>query len=98
MEAFFAHNPGIPSRIPLEMEFQDYNDQELQRILCYNIDSKYKGGMKVEDGMRGLYIRIVSRRIGRGRGRDGFGKCYPILSILTQPLYRWLFQLDCLLI
>jgi Cdc6-like AAA superfamily ATPase len=74
MEAFFAHNPGIPSRIPLEMEFQDYNDQELQRILCYTIDAKYKRGMKVEDGMGGLYIRIVSRRIGRGRGRDGFGK------------------------
>jgi hypothetical protein len=74
MEAFFAHNPGIPSRIPLEMEFQDYNDQELQRILCYTIDAKYKRGMTVEDGMGGLYIRIVSRRIGRGRGRDGFGK------------------------
>jgi hypothetical protein len=30
MEAFFAHNPAIPSRIPIEMEFQDYDDEELR--------------------------------------------------------------------
>ncbi|KAF2868659.1 AAA domain-containing protein [Massariosphaeria phaeospora] len=49
MEAFFAHNPGIPSRIPVSMEFQDYNDQELQQILCHYIDTKYKSSMKVEE-------------------------------------------------
>ncbi|KAF2127934.1 P-loop containing nucleoside triphosphate hydrolase protein [Dothidotthia symphoricarpi CBS 119687] len=73
MEAFFAHNPGIPSRIPLEMEFQDYTDEELQRIFCQYIDSKYRSSMKIEGGMNGLYVRIVARRVGRGRGRDGFG-------------------------
>jgi replication-associated recombination protein RarA len=86
METFFAHNPGIPSRIPLEMEFQDYNDQELQRILCSSIKAKYRGGMKVEDGMGGLYMRIVSRRIGRGRGCDGFGKCTFYRAVPTQAL------------
>jgi hypothetical protein len=27
MEAFFAHNPGIPSRIPIQMNFVDYTDR-----------------------------------------------------------------------
>ncbi|KAL4867788.1 P-loop containing nucleoside triphosphate hydrolase protein [Aspergillus spectabilis] len=33
MEKFFAHNPGLPSRFPHEFVFEDYNEQELRRIL-----------------------------------------------------------------
>ena len=84
MENFFAHNPGIRSRIPIEMEFQDYDDQELQRILCHNIDKRYKGQMTVEGGFGGLYVRIVSRRIGRGRGRDGFGNAREVQNRLAR--------------
>ena len=29
MESFFAHNPGLPSRFPIEMTFADYTDEEL---------------------------------------------------------------------
>ena len=39
MEAFLAHNPGIPSRIPVTMEFQDYNDKELEHILVHYINA-----------------------------------------------------------
>lgn len=88
MEAFFAHNPGIPSRIPKQMEFHDYNDKELQSILCHYIKTKYKGSMKVEDGLGGLYIRIVSRRIGSGRGRDGFGNAREVQNRLSQITER----------
>ena len=84
MEAFFAHNPGIPSRIPIQMEFEDYSDKELQRILCHHISTRYKGNMKVEDGMAGLYIRIVARRIGRGRGRDGFGNAREVQNSFSR--------------
>ncbi|KAF2471116.1 P-loop containing nucleoside triphosphate hydrolase protein [Lindgomyces ingoldianus] len=87
MEAFFAHNPGIPSRIPIEMEFKDYEDEELLRILGYSINQRYNGAMKVEGGMGGLYARIVSRRIGRSRGRDGFGNARDVqnkLAIITE--------------
>lgn len=88
MEAFFAHNPGLPSRIPIEMEFQDYTDDELQRIFCHNIDSKYKGSMQIEGGMSGLYVRIVARRIGRGRGRDGFGNAREVQNRISQITER----------
>ena len=88
MEAFFSHNPGIPSRIPIQMEFQDYNDQELQQIFCHYVDSRYKGNMKIEDGMKGLYARIVARRIGRGRGRDGFGNAREVQNKIAQITQR----------
>ncbi|KAL5401415.1 hypothetical protein PMIN03_011529 [Paraphaeosphaeria minitans] len=52
MEAFFSHNPGIPSRIPIRMEFQDYEDHELQKIFCQYIDKKYSGRMKIEDELK----------------------------------------------
>ncbi|KAF5018987.1 hypothetical protein F66182_9005 [Fusarium sp. NRRL 66182] len=73
MESFFSHNPGIPSRFPIEMKFQDYTDQELLHILQLQVHNKFKGKMTVEKGVNGLFFRILSRRIGHGRGKDGFG-------------------------
>lgn len=73
METFFAHNPGIPSRIPIEFQFEDYQDSELLEILCQLIEKRYHKRMRVEGGLRGLFMRIVSRRLGSGRGREGFG-------------------------
>ncbi|KAF1943538.1 P-loop containing nucleoside triphosphate hydrolase protein [Clathrospora elynae] len=88
MEAFFAHNPGIPSRIPKQMEFQDYTDRELQQIFCQYVKRKYQGNMKIEDGMSGLYVRIVARRIARGRGRDGFGNARDVQNKIAQITER----------
>jgi Cdc6-like AAA superfamily ATPase len=88
MEAFFSHNPGIPSRVPIQMEFQDYNDQELQHILVHYVNAKYKGNMQIEGGMTGLYVRIAARRIGRGRGRDGFGNARDVQNKISQITER----------
>ncbi|KAF2139493.1 uncharacterized protein K452DRAFT_320165 [Aplosporella prunicola CBS 121167] len=88
MEAFFAHNPGLPSRFPNEMQFADYNDKELLEITVYGINKKYQGRMKVEDGMRGLYARIFARRVGRGRGREGFGNARAIENALAKVTDR----------
>jgi Cdc6-like AAA superfamily ATPase len=83
MEAFFAHNPGIPSRIPYQLQFQDYEDAELQQILEHRIQQKYNSTMVVEGGFGGLYLRIVSRRIGTSRGRDGFGNARAVHNVLA---------------
>ncbi|KAG5917771.1 hypothetical protein E4U42_007121 [Claviceps africana] len=83
MESFFSHNPGFPSRFPLEMKFEDYTDDELLRILERQIDRRYSGRMKVEDGSRGLYCRIVARRLGRARGREGFGNARAVENRLA---------------
>ncbi|XDG09157.1 hypothetical protein ABKA04_008772 [Annulohypoxylon sp. FPYF3050] len=88
MEGFFAHNPGIPSRIPIQLNFDDYEDKELLKILNYQLDKKFDGRMKVERGTTGLYMRILTRRIGRGRGKEGFGNAREVENVLSIVLGR----------
>jgi len=88
MEAFFAHNPGLPSRFPHELKFKDYEDDELLRILAQKINKKYEGRMKIEGGMGGLYTRIVARRIGRRRGREGFGNAREVENVCARIAER----------
>ncbi|KAJ7475848.1 P-loop containing nucleoside triphosphate hydrolase protein [Mycena latifolia] len=73
METFFEHNPGLTSRVPYQLKFADYNDSQLLGMLDQLVRKTYGGNMKVEDGIGGLYARIAVRRLGRGRGRPGFG-------------------------
>ncbi|EFQ25846.1 ATPase [Colletotrichum graminicola] len=81
MESFFTHNPGFPSRFPREMKFDDYNDDELRRILEAQIHKKYGGRMKWDDP---LYVRVVCRRLGRGRGKEGFGNARAVENLLAK--------------
>ncbi|KAL7920998.1 P-loop containing nucleoside triphosphate hydrolase protein [Trichoderma austrokoningii] len=83
MESFFAHNPGFPSRFPITMNFEDYTDEELRQILKRQVNRTYANNMKVEDGLDGLYIRIASRRVGRARGKEGFGNARAIENALA---------------
>lgn len=73
MEKFFEHNPGLTSRVPYTLPFADYQDDELLWILQQRIEKRYNGKMRIEGGKDGLYMRIVVKRLGRGRGRPGFG-------------------------
>lgn len=80
MESFFAHNPGFPSRFPIEMKFNDYSDDELLRIMKYQFNKKFGGRMKWEDE---LYLRVSCRRLGRGRGKEGFGNARAVENQLA---------------
>ncbi|TVY43950.1 NFX1-type zinc finger-containing protein [Lachnellula occidentalis] len=86
MEKFFEHNPGLPSRIPYTLYFDDYTDAELLIMLQSKILRFYKdgGGMAIEDGPGGLFMRIVVTRLGRGRGRDGFGNARALENLFAQ--------------
>ncbi|KAL6407796.1 NFX1-type zinc finger-containing protein 1 [Ilyonectria robusta] len=88
MESFFAHNPGFPSRFPIEMKFEDYSDEELLSMLQLQIHRKYNGRMQIEDGPGGLYFRIASRRIGCGRGKEGFGNARAVENYVQSMLDR----------
>jgi hypothetical protein len=48
------------------------------------IIKKFKGNMKLHDGLRGLYARIVVRRLGRGRGSDGFGNARALHNLFAK--------------
>ncbi|KAK2808786.1 hypothetical protein FQN50_004459 [Emmonsiellopsis sp. PD_5] len=84
MEKFFEHNQRFDSRMPYRLQFADYNDDELLTMLGCAIDKKYRGNMKMEDGARGLYARIVVRRLGRGRGREGFENARALQNVLAK--------------
>ena len=83
MEAFFEHNPGLKSRVPYRLQFSDYEDHELMTILEGLIFKAFRGRMKVEDGIRGLYGRIAIRRLGRRRGRNGFGNARDLQTVFA---------------
>ena len=73
MEKFFEHNPGLKSRVPYQFTFTDYKDEELMAMFKAMVEKTYQGKMVFEDGIEGLYSRIAIRRLGRRRGRPGFG-------------------------
>lgn len=84
MEKFFEHNSGFSSRIPYTLYFDDYTDSELLSMLQYQMEKFYNTPMAVEDGVDGLYMRIAVRRLGRGRGRDGFGNARALENLFTR--------------
>ena len=94
MEKFFAHNPGFPSRFPHELQFKDYEDGELLDILIQKMDKRYNAKMKMENGTDGLFARIVARRVGRGRGREGFGNARDVENTLSRIASRQAFRLQ----
>jgi hypothetical protein len=73
MEKFFEHNPGFDSRMPHQLLFADYSDEELGKMLVHMIETKYNGRAMLGDGPRGLYARILITRLGRRRGTEGYG-------------------------
>ncbi|KAF5703877.1 NFX1-type zinc finger-containing protein [Fusarium mundagurra] len=88
MESFFSHNPGIPSRFPIEMKFEDYTDKELLQILQLQIHRKFQGRMTAEQGTDGLFCRIAVRRVGHGRGKNGFGNARAVENCLQKISQR----------
>lgn len=88
MEKFFQHNPGLPSRFPRRMQFADYEDDELLAIMNYNIEKRYEGRMQLQEGPGGLFARIVARRIGRGRGKEGFGNAREVENVVSKIASR----------
>ena len=88
MEKFFEHNPGLTSRVPYSLQFKDYTDDELLCILQRLIQVKYKGKMVIEGDEDGLFMRIVVRRLGRGRNRPGFGNARAMQTVLAKITER----------
>lgn len=84
MEKFFEHNPGLPSRIPYTLRFEDYTDAELLSMLQFQMNQYFKSGVSIEEGVDGLYMRIAVRRLGRGRGREGFGNARALENMFAK--------------
>jgi len=77
-------HPGLATKIPCVLQLEDYTDRELHQMLRKEIDMRYKDQMQVEGGMGGIYMRILIRRLGRGRGSDGFGNAREVEKAFTR--------------
>ncbi|KAF3914170.1 hypothetical protein AA313_de0210225 [Arthrobotrys entomopaga] len=88
MEKFFEHNPGLNSRIPYRVQFEDFTNDELLYLLQDVIKKKFKNKMMIEDGYDGLYMRIVSKRLGRMRGMAGCGNARSVQNTVAKMLER----------
>ena len=84
MERFFEHNPGLESRVPHRLQFEDYTKSEFLSMLEQLVHKKFAGRMKVEDEIRGLYGRIAINRLSRGSGRDGFGNARSLQNMFEK--------------
>ncbi|PNS16705.1 NFX1-type zinc finger-containing protein 1 [Sphaceloma murrayae] len=83
MEKFFQHNPGIPSRLPIQLKFADYSEAELSHMLARKIKKKFNNKMVIEDGYDGLYVRVLIRRLHRQSGKEGFGNARALENVLA---------------
>lgn len=88
MDGFLGYDPGVPSRIPHTIKFSDYSDDDLLRILVRLIKVKFRDRMQVEGGIGGLYSRILVRRLGRGRGKKGFGNARALENAFSKVCER----------
>ena len=84
MEKFFEHNPGLQSRIPYTLHFEDYTDSELLSMLKFQMDRFFKSRIQIAHGPDGLYMRIAIKRLGRGRGRPGFGNARALENVFAK--------------
>ncbi|KUI68982.1 hypothetical protein VM1G_03686 [Cytospora mali] len=94
METFLAHNQSLQGRIPYTIEFGDYEDIELLQILEKKLNDKFSCKMKVDKGVQGPYMRMATRRMGRGRGIPGFGNAREVENTLLRMLFRQATRLE----
>ncbi|KAK7753527.1 hypothetical protein SLS62_004602 [Diatrype stigma] len=94
MESFFEHSPGLNSRIPYIMNFEDFTKDELKTILYKTISGQYGGRMKLEGHIDGIYIGIVINRLVQGRGSRGFGNAHAVHNLLAKISQRQARRLE----
>lgn len=95
MESLLGHNQSLQSRTPFNIKFDDYEDVELHQMLVKKIHDKFGDGkMAIEKGERGIYMRIMARRIGRGRGAPSFGNAREVENALLRILFRQAARLE----
>ena len=83
MEAFFGYNPGIRSRIPHVFDFLDYSQTDLLKMLQDLFKKRFNGKAQVEGSLNGLSMRIVTKRLARQRGNEGFGNMRDLENVFS---------------
>lgn len=85
MDALFALNAGLPSRVDKTILFSDYNEAELLHLLGSSMKKK---GHHAIGGPEGLVCKMVSKRLARLAGRVGFGNARQVNSWVDKMIDR----------
>lgn len=85
LAGLMEHNEGLPSRFAYSFDFADYTDAELTLIMRNKMKSKFKEPLLVDQEKS---LRILIRRIGRMRGKEGFGNARAVEVELDRVLER----------
>jgi SpoVK/Ycf46/Vps4 family AAA+-type ATPase len=78
-------NPNDP---PVIVRLPDYAEEELLRIFAILVNSKFNGKMKVDDGIYGLYSRILVRKVGRSREGQKSENIWTLKRLFSQVCDR----------
>ncbi|KAJ8128845.1 hypothetical protein O1611_g4788 [Lasiodiplodia mahajangana] len=99
-EPFFAHNEGLSSRIPLLLDFGDFNNDQLREIMHSLFQKRFKKQetpytieRHIKDNINGgikdnVYILSAIHRISQGRGRHGFGNARAVQNYFQRICQR----------
>lgn len=88
MQSFIGLSPSLRIHAPFTFRFDDFSDGELHQILVQQLHSKFQGKMRIEGGVNGVFMRILTRRIGRGRGSGCFANFWDVQETLLRVLLR----------
>lgn len=88
MQSFVGLSPTLRGHVPFTFRFEDFTDGELHRILLKELQSRFQGKMRVEGGINGIFMRVLVRRIGRGRGSGCFANALEVQNTLSSVLIR----------
>jgi Cdc6-like AAA superfamily ATPase len=74
----------LRQRVHFDFKFEDFKDPEIFQLLQKQLKDKYGGKMRLEMGHNDLFMRVISRRIGRGRGKSEFGNVRDVEAAIKQ--------------
>jgi SpoVK/Ycf46/Vps4 family AAA+-type ATPase len=85
IEQLMEHNEGLPSRFSRTFNVDDFSDEELAEIVRHQFSSIRYEHMRMADEK---LFRILARRVGAGRGREGFGNARDVENAVQQVMDR----------
>ncbi|GBG64793.1 hypothetical protein CBR_g46749 [Chara braunii] len=91
IEKLLEYNEGLPSRFPYMFVFEDFSDKQLHDIFLSSVQQVFPEhcrAVTIEGGPEGGPMKILIRRIGRGRGRVGFGNARAVKNEVERVFER----------
>ncbi|KAL4892811.1 hypothetical protein BDV59DRAFT_207993 [Aspergillus ambiguus] len=83
MEKFLCECPRFREKICSTLHFGDFERRDLLKLLWRQINQEYRGRMEIEGGWESPYMRVVARRLARGRGKDGFTNAHAVRDLIA---------------